>query len=249
LSTALLVVFLAGAASKAAPKAAEPDVAAATSEVQNLAVSSQQTVAIVAAGEVGVEETVAALTKELILKGVPQARIAVTHCEDVMVLPYVVKRVSKLSNFKVVIAVAILTSQGNLQSFLLDNLMGLGVESSVPIIPAVVKQDSLLEVKALVPKMAESWARSASLLLGTSTNFQAAPAVVIPPQAPATVENVNDYDTLMLHLRESLKVSLCKNGRKSYHQMFFARNAAPTAYLVWLASLRLWTTTTVARSV
>jgi hypothetical protein len=137
---------------------------------------------------------------------VQQSTVAVTQCEDVMVLPYVVKRVAKMSNFKVVLAVGVLTSQAHLQGFLLDNLMGLGVDSAVPIIPAVVKQDSLLEIKALVPKLAEGWARSVSLLLGSVTTFQAPPAVTLPPQAPASVENVNDFDTLMLHLRESLKV-------------------------------------------
>jgi 6,7-dimethyl-8-ribityllumazine synthase len=186
-----------------------------TAETQNLSVSKEQTVAVVIAGEVGVEDTVAAITKELLKNNVQQSTVAVTQCEDVMVLPYVVKRVAKMSNFKVVLAVGVLTSQAHLQGFLLDNLMGLGVDSAVPIIPAVVKQDSLLEIKALVPKLAEGWARSVSLLLGSATTFQAPPAVTLPPQAPASVENVNDFDTLMLHLRESLKV------RRSYASDLF----------------------------
>lgn len=56
---------------------------------------------MVVAGEVGVEETITAVTKELVARGITNARIAVTQAEDVLVLPYIVKRVAKMPNFKV----------------------------------------------------------------------------------------------------------------------------------------------------
>jgi hypothetical protein len=75
------------------------------------------------------------------------------------------------------------------------------------VVPALIAQDSLLEVKVLLPTLSQTWAKSAhSILKIASSGVEAAPAAAPVIETPLVLTpEISSPDTLLSVLRESLK--------------------------------------------
>jgi len=127
--------------------------------------------------------------------------------EDFLVLPYAAQALSKSCD--VVIAASFITNDesGAISAALHNALLQLGVTGGVPIVCALVHQSSLLEAKALLPSMAEQWAKSARSILSLGDlNVVAAPVQIIE-EKPVISASVTSVDELLAILKESVKVS------------------------------------------
>ena len=166
----------------------------------------QGKVGLVVAGNLETEYVVNTIVKALVVAGINGTIVA--KIGDVAALPYAAQNVAR--SVDVVIAAAIVAHDinGNVATSLANTLLQAGVTGRAPIIPAIVSQPSLLEAKALLPDMAESWAQSATTILGLhfggNIAVEAAVEPVIPPKSVYTPTEDN-FETLLDIFRESLK--------------------------------------------
>lgn len=222
----------------------EPELAASLSEI-NL---NSHKIGVIVAGRVGADDILRhiadALSKENIV-GVVYNKI-----DDALILPYVVQKATKSCG--IVIAATVLSNENvgsrALFSEITSALYNVGVTSSVPVIPAIVKSDSLLEAKGHLKEYAMSWAKAASALLSQekngSLNFQ---SMTFPAKPVTITSETLSVDVLINSFRESLKVSFfsfVSNYFFSlitfYHFLFgLVRNMVPVEFLGWHESFEL----------
>lgn len=162
-------------------------------------------VGIVVGGNVEVDFLVEKVVKALTLEGVKGTVMA--KVDDLAALPFAAQNMAK--SVDVVIATAFVPNDasGQITQSLTNTLLQIGISGRAPIVPGLMGQDSLLEAKALLPSSAEQWAKSSVSILNLthgSVEIIAAPEVVIAPK-PVLTPAVNDTDTLMEVLKESLK--------------------------------------------
>lgn len=90
-------------------------------------------------------------------------KVSLVEVENPYTLPYIVKKVVKLNTTDIVIAVAVKVGSIRdpaLDSILVPELLHIGISGTIPVIPSIVQSESLLELKAVVPLIFESLARS-----------------------------------------------------------------------------------------
>lgn len=185
------------------------DVEALTAQVEAISITptNKHTVCLVVSGVVGVDAIISTTVSALSTKGVKSENIAIVNVTDPTVLPSVVKRVVRENSFRLVLAVAVLTGDSlkHLSESLVTTLVQFSLQTDVAIIPCVINRDSLLEIKALLPSLADTWAASASFFL-EPVPFTAAPV----PQEPARKVIVDASTTspqdLLEAFRDTLKV-------------------------------------------
>lgn len=175
----------------------------------SLTPEASHTVSVVIAGSKDPEAVKTIITKALVATGIAADSIAVLEIEDVVMLPYIVKRVATKHDFQAILAVAIFASEASLNDTLVGNLLQTGMESGVPVIPGVVTCGSLLEMKALVATNATTWARSLSTVLSPTLSFVAPPEV--PPPKPACTPETDSLEHLLDDFREHIKVKIIFN--------------------------------------
>lgn len=160
-------------------------------------------VCILIGGEVEPDFLAEVVAKALAIESVKGA--VVSRVNDISALPYAAQN---LRNFDVIIATTILTVDNGTSQVLSNSLLQIGVSGRTPVIPGIVAQSSLLEAKALLPSLAQGWAKSVYTILdlqnGGILEPVPAPEVVIP-EKPVLTATVSDVETLLACLRESLK--------------------------------------------
>jgi hypothetical protein len=127
--------------------------------------------------------------------------------EQIAVLPYVVQNLAKTHDAVIGAAFIINDSTGGISHSTYNGLTQIALSSGIPVIPALVIQESLLEAKALLPALAESWAKSvvSALDVRTIVTFSALPQVKIEVK-PVHSADVSSFETLLALLKESIKV-------------------------------------------
>eukprot|EP01038_Epipyxis_sp_PR26KG_P014278 gene14278-19155_t len=161
-------------------------------------------VGIVVAGSVEPETLSNAIVKALALEGVSTP--VISFVGEISVLPYGAQALAK--SVQVVIAATFVTSDptGAVTQSLTGSLLQVGVSGSVPIIPGIVTQSSLLEAKALLPDLASGWAKAAVGSLSIKAGIESSPAP--EPELPVVLEHspdVTDVDHLVEIFSQSLK--------------------------------------------
>eukprot|EP01036_Dinobryon_divergens_P023420 gene23420-31764_t len=165
-------------------------------------------VGVIIAGDVAKEEITESLVKALVLEGVSASSISLSYVPDTGVLPYAALSLAKTVKLVVAASAVIHDPKGVDTQALTTALLNIGIQGTVPIVPALVNLDSLLEVKAVLPTLAAKWAKivRGSLVVNSSETLktEAAVAPVIPVK-PVYTPEVSAVDTLMELLRESFK--------------------------------------------
>ena len=146
-----------------------------------------------------------AILKALVSSGI--SGTVICQVDSVMMLPYTAQQM--LVTCDAVIAAAVVTNDtigsGSVSQAVINGLLHTGVVATKPLVPAVVCQSSLLELKAVLPTLSAGWAKSVLTLL-TPVVIEKAPLVSLtPPPAPVTAD-VMSIDLLMADFKESLKV-------------------------------------------
>lgn len=161
-------------------------------------------VGIVIAGKIETTFLRDAIVKALTIEGISGSIFV--SVDELSVLPYAAQTMSKKCD--VVIASAFMAgdTSGSTTDMIQGALLQLGMVGTVPIIPALVHQESLLEAKAVLSTLATSWAKSASSILGLSSVVVADAPVIVIEQPPVLTPTVTSTDTLLAILKESLKV-------------------------------------------
>jgi len=135
--------------------------------------------------------------------------ILVNEVAEPVMLPFTVQSLFKSSRVQIVLAVAVIPNDAGSKSLAINNtLLQVGVAAAAPVIPGIVVAESLLEVKAVVPDLAKTWASAvagfaASLNVTTSSSL-----VTLPPATPAPPKLTPDVKSptiLLEDLRRSLK--------------------------------------------
>jgi 6,7-dimethyl-8-ribityllumazine synthase len=167
------------------------------------------TVALVVAGETASADVVIHKTvKAVVAKNIAYDSVAITKLPDPLILPNVVKRIVKEHEFKVVVAVAVVSSQSSaaaMTEMLMSSLHQVGLSSDTPIIPSVLSVNDMVELKGLLAHYASTWAESATHFL-SNISFSTAPPPEPAPVKPVHSEDMVDAEALLDVFRESLKV-------------------------------------------
>lgn len=161
-------------------------------------------VGIVVSGSVGADFLPDAISKALQVKGITGA--VVSTVGDNGVLPYAVMNMTKTCDVVIGTCCIVADASGGAAASLNSSLMQIGLNGKVPIIPAIVSQSSLLEVKATLPFFAEEWANAVVGILGLKTGLVSTPAPVHEiKEKPVLTPELDNVDTLMDVFRETLK--------------------------------------------
>jgi hypothetical protein len=255
--------------------AAKPAASAAVAVVAAPAAPAAATpvagkVGILVGGELATDSIAAAVSKALVLEGITGS--VVSYANDVSIVAFAAKKLAAVCDV-VIVASIIMDPTHTIAGSLRTTLAQVALTTDVPVIPALVVQDSLLEAKALLPALATSWAKAAASVLtmnSTGIVVQAAPEPVIV-QPTVLTPAIEDAATLMVVLRESLNVSplfypfcdawvlvltlnsFCRPNRfliftPPHLYTFTLSPTAPEALRVSVASSAFATTTTAARS-
>jgi hypothetical protein len=191
--------------------AAKPAASAAVAVVAAPAAPAAATpvagkVGILVGGELATDSIAAAVSKALVLEGITGS--VVSYANDVSIVAFAAKKLAAVCDV-VIVASIIMDPTHTIAGSLRTTLAQVALTTDVPVIPALVVQDSLLEAKALLPALASSWAKAAASVLtmnSTGIVVQAAPEPVIV-QPTVLTPAIEDAATLMVILRESLNVS------------------------------------------
>lgn len=113
------------------------------------------------------------IVKSLVSKGIDSNNINITIVDEVIALPYYAKKISKLNN--IVIASSVLLSgkdSESIASITSNSLIQLGLSIDIPIIPAIILRNSLLELKSILPTFSSSWSNAAVSLLELQVDYK-----------------------------------------------------------------------------
>ena len=126
---------------------------------------------------------------------------------DVTLLTFAAQNL--LAMCDVVVGGAVLVNDSGLGQTLVGGLVQLGLISASCVIPAVVSQSSLLEAKAILPALAESWARAckAALVVQAGSIKVSVEETPAPPAPVVVTEAVDSVQDLLTAFKQSLKVS------------------------------------------
>ena len=171
-------------------------------------VAAKGRVGILIAGEIENDFLKDAIAKALAEEQIVEGNV-VSTIENHTVLPYAAQALSKFCDVVIAVAIIIGDESGAITASLHNALLQVGVNGSVPIVPALVTQSSLLEAKALLPQLAAKWAQAARsiLSLGVALAVNPAPQHVVE-EKPVISAAVDSADKLLEIFTESLKVWL-----------------------------------------
>ena len=162
-------------------------------------------VGILIGGELATEALTAAVTKALVLEGISGS--VISYAGDLSIVPFSAKKMCGVCDV-VIVASIIMDPTNTVAGSLRTALSQISMNADVPVVPALVVQESLLEAKALLGTLSASWAKAAATVLSLKNGefkIEAAPVPVIA--APVVYSaSIDDADTLMNVFRESCNV-------------------------------------------
>ena len=160
-------------------------------------------VGILIGGELATEALTAAVSKALVVEGITGS--VISYASDASIVPFAAKKLCGLCDV-VIVASIIMDPTNTVAASLRNSLSQIALSTDVPVIPALVVQDSLLEAKALLATLSASWAKAAATVLCMKSGdiqVAAAPEPVIAAPLVHTPA-IDDAGTLMNVFRESL---------------------------------------------
>lgn len=124
--------------------------------------SSTKLVGIALATSVCAEEVTTAIGKALAAKGV--TNVVVSLVESILILPYLVKEMTQ--KCETVLAIAVVEEDGApMADLIAQTLFEIGLAQNCPVVSATMSPSNVLELKAMLPVKARSWASSIVSLL------------------------------------------------------------------------------------
>ena len=124
--------------------------------------SSTKLVGIALATSVCPEEVTTAIGKALAAKGV--TNVVVSLVESILILPYLVKEMTQKCD--TVLAVAVIEEDGQpMADLIAQTIFEIGLAQNRPVVSATMSPSNVLELKAMLPAKARSWANSIVSLL------------------------------------------------------------------------------------
>lgn len=177
-------------------------------EIEIKEVPPTGTIGVIVAGTIASEEIKAAIVKALVLEGLSTSNITISTVADMGVLPYATLTLAKTVNIVIASSVVAHDPHGVETQALTTALLNIGIQGTVPVVPALINLDSLLEVKALLPVISVKWAKIAYGSLKLSNDSAIAIETPAEPDIPVTIVHtaaIDDKETLLHLLRESLK--------------------------------------------
>ncbi len=138
--------------------------------------------------------------------------ISVSYVDNPLMMPYCAQKMTETC--KAIFASSIVThdaiGNGSLSQSIISSLLQVGVISNIPVFPALVCLNNLIEIKATIPQIVENWVNAfMKLTVMESSGIVVEDRILsIPPVKVTLSPSELNVDNLLLNFRSSLSVIL-----------------------------------------